>query len=203
MRLRPSTGIRRVKRPPRAPPFFPAVETLPTSRTSLFRARDSSSANSRRQMGYAPGPEKCNYSECCARDSLAQPNRSWRRRPLCSLNKRNDRQDRTNRRSTPCSKSPHHRLLHVSNHGVHAVVKTFHVHASHTVKVFLGRALHGANMRDACIVYKDMNALAAKQFLKSGLHFRLVRHVARVSGGSAARGRDLLAGCGGRGLVYV
>lgn len=57
----------------------------------------------------------------------------------------------------------------MSDDRVHAIVKTLHVHSNHTVEVFFGCALDRADMRDAGVVNKDVNAVVAEQFFKAGL----------------------------------
>lgn len=57
----------------------------------------------------------------------------------------------------------------MSDDRVHAIVKALHVHSNHTVEVFFGCAFDRADMRDAGVVNKDVNAVVAEQFFKAGL----------------------------------
>ena len=89
------------------------------------------------------------------------------------------------------------------NDGAYAVVGTFDVYLNHAVEVFLGRALDGADMRDSGAVDKDVNAIAVEKFLEPGVHAMLVGHIAELSRGGAASGRDPLAGRDRSGFVHV
>ena len=89
------------------------------------------------------------------------------------------------------------------NDGVHAVVEAFDINSNDAIKVFLARTLHRANMRDACVIDEDVNALAPEELLKSTFHFRMLRNIARVGSGLATGGGDSFARCACSGLVYV
>jgi hypothetical protein len=91
----------------------------------------------------------------------------------------------------------------VPNDGMHAVVEAFDINSNDAIEVFLGRALNGADMRDASVVDEYVNALTPEQVLESSFYFRLVRHITRVGGGSAACGSDSLARAGRGGFIDV
>jgi hypothetical protein len=86
---------------------------------------------------------------------------------------------------------------------VHAVVEAFDVNSNDAIKVFLGRTLDRADMRDAGVIDEDVNALVLEQLLELGFHFRLLRHIASVRGCSAASGGDSCARCGCGEFIYV
>jgi hypothetical protein len=81
----------------------------------------------------------------------------------------------------------------VSNDCVHAVVEAFDVHLHNTIEIFFGRALDRADVRNSGIVNQDMDALMVEQFSELRLHILLVGYIAKVGGGGAASGCDLLA----------
>jgi hypothetical protein len=89
----------------------------------------------------------------------------------------------------------------VSDSGLHAVIEAFHVHAKNAVKIFFSGAFDRADVRDAGVVDEDREALARKELLEERLDLLAVGDVAKVSGGVAAGGSDLLAG--GFGVIEV
>ena len=70
--------------------------------------------------------------------------------------------------------------LHVVDPRIHAVVDTFHVDAEDAIEVLFTGGFQLANVRDAGIVHKNVNRIAAADFAENILDLLLVRYVASV-----------------------
>jgi hypothetical protein len=70
--------------------------------------------------------------------------------------------------------------LHIINRGVHAVVDTLHVDTEDALEVLIASALQRANVRDSCIVDKDVNRTAAADLAENILYLLLIGDVAQV-----------------------
>lgn len=70
--------------------------------------------------------------------------------------------------------------LHIINRGVHAVVDTLHVDTEDAFEVLIASALQRANVRNSCIVDKDVNRTAAADLAENILHLLLIGDVAQV-----------------------
>ena len=66
---------------------------------------------------------------------------------------------------------------------VHAVIETFDVDPDETIKIRLGRALDGSDVRDAGVIHQNMNSFATEQLAQNAFHLRLVSHIANVDRG--------------------
>jgi hypothetical protein len=70
--------------------------------------------------------------------------------------------------------------LHIIDRGVHAVVDTLHVDTEDALEVLVASALQRANVRNSCVVDKDVNWTAAADLAENILHLFLIGHVAQV-----------------------
>lgn len=61
---------------------------------------------------------------------------------------------------------------------VDAVVKTFYVNSKHTIKVGLGCVLCVADVRDAGVIYQNVDTVLLKNFGKTGNDVCLIANVA-------------------------
>src|SRR6266699_1647757 len=71
-------------------------------------------------------------------------------------------------------------VLHVADAGTNTVVVSLNVHAQNGVKILFARALDGANLRNACVIYQDVNAITRADCVETRFNFRLVRYIADI-----------------------
>jgi hypothetical protein len=74
---------------------------------------------------------------------------------------------------------------------VNAVIKPFHIHPQHAIKVALDCVLCVPDVRDSGVVYQDGNVIVANNFRKPGDDLGLVSNITRVGRCSSSRAADL------------
>jgi hypothetical protein len=80
--------------------------------------------------------------------------------------------------------------FHVSERGKDAVVKTLYVDSQHAIKISFGCILCVADVRDARIVYQNVDAIVSDNFGEPADDFGLISNVAGVGRSGSSRAGD-------------
>jgi len=73
---------------------------------------------------------------------------------------------------------------------MNTVIKTLHIYPQHAIKVRLGCALRVADVRNAGIIYQNVDAIMPENFREPGDYFCLISNVAGVRRSSASGARN-------------
>src|SRR2546421_10542038 len=73
---------------------------------------------------------------------------------------------------------------------MNTVIKALHVDSKHAIKIGLGCVLRIANMRDASVIYQDIDAIMPDNFSESRDDFGLISNIAGVGRCSSSSGGD-------------
>src|SRR6266702_4914613 len=85
--------------------------------------------------------------------------------------------------------------FHVPNGSEHAIIESLHVHSENALEVRIRRVFQRTDVRNTCVVHKNVNGPCAGEFIESRSHFFLVRYVAWKCRRISALGSNLLASC--------
>ena len=68
----------------------------------------------------------------------------------------------------------------MTDYGTDAIVITLHIHAEHTIEILLGGSFDITDMRNASIIYQNMDGLALRYFVQKRSDLGLIGHVAPI-----------------------
>jgi hypothetical protein len=68
----------------------------------------------------------------------------------------------------------------VADHGTDAIVITLHIHAEHAIEILLGGGFDIADMRNAGIIYQNVDALALRDFVEERRDLGLIGNVTGI-----------------------
>jgi hypothetical protein len=66
----------------------------------------------------------------------------------------------------------------VPNGSEHAIIESLHVHSENALEVRFHRVFQRSDVRNTCVVHKNVNGPSAGEFIESRSHFFLVRYIA-------------------------
>jgi hypothetical protein len=89
----------------------------------------------------------------------------------------------------------------VTDYGTDAIVITLHIHAEHAIEVLLCSGFDITDMRNAGVIYQNMDGLALRYFVQKRSDLGLIGHVAPIRSRLSSQAGNL--GCDRDSILFV